>query len=177
MRSTRQKWGFVIRLFHWGMFVALLLLVGVGVYMTGLPASIHKVHVYAMHKSFGVTLLAVAALRLAWRAYDARPLPATMPIWQSRLAALMTAFLYLLLVLIPLTGWLYNSAAGFPLRWFDLGNLPALMAADPTLKPILRVAHHWLAWLLVVCVVLHASAAIKHHVYDKDSTLKAMLPW
>jgi cytochrome b561 len=77
---------------------------------------------------------------------------------------------------IPLSGWLYNSAAGFPLQWFHLVNLPALAAADPALKAAARQAHQTGVIALIVVVTLHAAGALKHHFVDRDRTLTAMLP-
>jgi cytochrome b561 len=78
---------------------------------------------------------------------------------------------------VPLTGWLFNSAAGFPLQWFGTVNLPAIAAANPALKRIARELHETGVWLLVALVVMHAAAAIKHHFVDRDRTLSLMVPW
>jgi cytochrome b561 len=78
---------------------------------------------------------------------------------------------------LPLSGWLYNSAAGFPLRWFNLINLPALLGADPTLKVLLKAAHSAAAIIFMTVIGLHGAAALKHHWMDRDQTLRRMLPW
>jgi cytochrome b561 len=156
-----------------------LLLVGMvafGLYMTDLPLGLRKVKLYAVHKSFGILILGLAVLRLLWRLRVRRPPEVAMPAWQSRAAAATALALYALMFLIPLSGWLFNSAAGFPLRWFGLVNLPHLVAASATLKPIARDLHETLAWTLIALVAVHAAAALKHHLIDRDRTLYAMLP-
>jgi cytochrome b561 len=176
LRSTAIRWGAVTRLFHWGMLLGFIGIISVGVYMTDLPMSPQKLKVYALHKSIGLSLLGLAALRLLWRLGDRRPAPAPMPAWQERAASATHVALYLLMFAIPLSGWLYNSAAGFPLQWFRLVNLPALTAADPGLKAFAHTAHVLGVLLLVAVAALHAAAALKHHFIDRDRTLTAMLP-
>ncbi len=176
LRSTATSWGAVTRLFHWGMLLLIIGGISVGLYMTDLPMSPQKLRVYALHKSVGLTLLGLAVLRLLWRLGERRPAAAPMPAWQERAASATHVLLYGLMFAIPLSGWLFNSAAGFPLQWFHLVNLPALVAADPALKVLARTAHGFGVLLLVVISAVHAAAALKHHFIDRDRTLRAMLP-
>jgi cytochrome b561 len=176
IRSTATAWGAVTRLFHWGMLLLLVGGIGVGFYMTGLPLGPTKLKIYAVHKSVGLTLLGLAVLRLLWRFAERRPALPRMPVWQARIATATHVLLYALMFGIPLSGWLFNSAAGFPLQWFRLVNLPALAAADPALKALARQIHASGVIVLIVIVVLHAAAALKHHFVDHDRTLAAMLP-
>ena len=83
--------------------------------------------------------------------------------------------LYALLVIVPLSGWWYNSTAGFPLRWFGLVNLPALGSFDAALKPIARDRHEFLFYLIIGVAALHAAAAFWHHFHLRDTTLARML--
>lgn len=176
LKSTEKGWGPIARLFHWGMLVLFVGILVVGYTMTDLPLGATKLKVYALHKSVGITLLALAVLRLTWRLGERRPRLPPMPSWQARAAGGAHGLLYVLMFAIPLTGWLFNSAAGFPLQWFRLVNLPALTAADPALKALAREAHEALAAILIGVVVLHAVAALKHHFIDRDDTLRLMLP-
>jgi cytochrome b561 len=77
---------------------------------------------------------------------------------------------------MPLSGWLLNSAAGFPLQWFGLFNLPALAQRDPGLRALSGELHEWLFWSLAVLAVAHAAAALHHHLFLRDATLARMLP-
>ena len=177
LRSTPTRWGTIVRLFHWGMLLLYLVIIPIGLYMTDLPVGPRKLRIYALHKSIGLTLLGLAALRVAWRLGERRPAPVAMPVWQRRAAAASHALLYVLMFVVPLSGWLYNSAAGFPLQWFHLVNLPALTAENPGLKDIAKEIHETGVYVLMTIVALHAAAALKHHLVDRDGTLATMLPW
>jgi len=177
LRSTPDRWGSVTRLLHWLTVALLIGIIPVGFFMSDLPLGPQKMKLYALHKSVGITILGLAALRLAWRATDRRPTAAPMPAWQERMAGLTQLLMYGLLFAIPLSGWLYNSAAGFPLPWFGIVKLPALVQADPALKAIAKEAHETGVWALMSLVGLHVAGALKHHLIDRDNTLRAMLPF
>jgi len=171
-----MAWGGVMLLFHWGMLAVFASTIPLGWYMTGLPPDVHKVRMYALHKSIGLTLLALAVFRLCWRAVERRPALPPMPLWQARAAGATHVALYALMFTIPLSGWLYNSAAGFPLRWFGLVHLPALAASNPALKSLAHAIHQTAVWVLLVLVALHVAAALRHHFVDHDRTLARMVP-
>src|SRR5690606_31492824 len=85
--------------------------------------------------------------------------------------------LYALTLAIPLSGWLFDSAGGLrPLRWFGLVDVPKLVAPNSGLREIGRDAHEWLFWALAVLVLVHAGAALYHHYFVGDNTLRRMLP-
>lgn len=176
LRSSATHWGLASRLVHWVTLLLLTVTVPLGAFMGDLPKGAAKLRLFALHKSIGITLLALVVLRLAWRLIDRRPLAAPMPAWQARVAAGLYALLYALLFGVPLAGWAMNSAAGFPLQWFGLVNLPALMKADKGLHELFEDLHGWAAWTLVVLVAGHAAMAFKHHFIDHDDTLRSMLP-
>jgi cytochrome b561 len=112
---------------------------------------------------------------MIWRTVDTRPASDPMPAWQQRISLLTVVALYALMLAIPLTGWLYNSAAGFPLSWFNLVNLPALTGSDPQVKSWAKELHETGAVILIALVSLHVLGALKHHFVDKDGTLRRML--
>ena len=176
LRSTDERWGGVTRLLHWAMALIIAGQIGLGWYMTDLPRGVPKLKLYALHKSFGLTLLMLAVLRLLWRLMEQRPVLPAMPAWQARGATLTHAALYALLFAVPLSGWLFNSAAGFPLQWFGLVSLPALTGANTVLKETARAIHENAVTVLLVLLALHAGAAIKHHFLDRDRTLMSITP-
>jgi cytochrome b561 len=136
-----------------------------------------KIQVYALHKSFGLTILALVVLRLLWRWYAGKPEPVPgMPGWQEKIAAVSHWGLYALLFAIPISGWVLNSAAGFPLQWFGLFNLPGIAGKDHDLHEAAEDLHELLFWVLVGLAVVHASAAFYHHLFQRDDTLARMLP-
>lgn len=177
LKNPVDRWGAVSQGFHWVIVVLLVVMAYLGLTMTDLPNSAHKANVYALHKSIGLTILVLVALRLAWRLYAGRPTEVVgMPAWQHRIASLTHAALYVLLFAIPLSGWVINSTSGFPLRWFGLVRVPAIAPRDVALNHLSKTTHEVLFWILVATAAAHAAAAIYHHVVQRDATLARMLP-
>lgn len=177
LRDTADRWGVVSQSLHW-LIVLLILGQGIlGLLMGGMRNGPDKIQVYALHKSFGLTILALVVLRLLWRLVAGRPdpVPGT-PAWQARVAGLTHGLLYVLLLAMPITGWVFNSAAGFPLQWFWLFNLPAIAGQDQALRELAGNAHKWLFWALVAVAIVHAAVAFYHHLFLRDATLARMLP-
>ena len=175
LRNEADRWGAPSLVLHWLTALLILALAGLGLWMTDLPPSLFKLKVYALHKSLGITVLALTVLRLAWLFPGRRPAALPGPRWQRRAALGSHVALYALLLLVPLSGWWYNSTAGFPLRWFGLVALPPLGAADPALKAIARDRHEWLFYALAGVVIVHVAAALWHHLHLRDATLSRML--
>jgi cytochrome b561 len=162
---------------HWLLALLLAVLFGVGLYMHDLPLSPWKLKLFSWHKWGGVTVFALVLFRMAWRAIHRPPaLPATMPTLERAAAHLGHAMLYLLMVAIPLTGWLMSSAKGFQTVYFGVLPIPDLLEKNKELGEVLTEVHAWLNYLLAAVVVGHAAAAVKHHVIEKDDVLTRMLP-
>jgi cytochrome b561 len=171
-----HRWGAVSQALHWIVVLLIATMAAIGLTMTDLPNNPDKVRLYALHKSIGLTILALVALRLLWRAYAGRPAPLPMPRWQHAAATFSHVGLYVLLFAIPLSGWAMNSAAGFPLSWFGLVKVPALVSRDHALHELLESTHEALFWTLIVLALVHAFAALYHHIFQRDTTLVRMLP-
>jgi cytochrome b561 len=163
---------------HWLMAVLLIALFAVGVYMHELPLSPQKLQIYSWHKWAGVSLFLLVLVRLAWRIGHRPPaLPSTMPGWQRNAAHGLHLLLYLLMVAIPLSGWLMSSAKGFQTVWFAVLPLPDLIGKDKEMGNFLQEVHSILNFSLLVLVIAHAAAALKHHLREKDDVLSRMLPF
>ena len=146
-------------------------------YMIDLPLSPDKLESYALHKSIGITIFGLSALRLAWRCIRPAPaLPVSLAPYQRRLAWLTHATLYLVVFAMPLTGWLSSSAANFPVSVFGAFTLPNLVGPDRELHEALELAHRALAYLLATAFTLHVGAALYHQFVLRDGVLGAMLP-
>lgn len=177
LRNTEDRWGIVTIGIHWLTVLAVLGLCIVGFLMQELPSRPFKVEVYALHKSLGLTVLGLTLLRLLWRLVVGVPKPVPgIPRWQALAAGASHALLYAVLLAMPLSGWLYNSASGFPLRWFGLFSMPKLAGRDRDLAELAEKTHETLFLVLAALVTVHALAALKHHYFDRDRTLHRMLP-
>ena len=175
--GPRARWSATSQALHWLILALLLVMAWLGLGMTELPNTAYKARLYGLHKSLGLAILALAVLRLGWRLYAGAPaeLPGQPP-WQRRLAAATHAGLYLLLFAIPLSGWVINSASGFPLRWFGLFRVPAITPRSEALNALAKEWHEGLFWALVALTLVHAAAAFYHHLFRHDATLARMLP-
>ena len=142
-----------------------------------LPLGAHKLALLARHKSFGMTVLMLAILRLLWRLKNPPPSlpPGMTPLQQSLARATHIAF-YVLLFAMPLTGWLMSSAKNYSVSWFGVFTWPNLIAKNEAAFDVLRTTHHILSYALFAIAVLHVLAALKHHFWDKDAVLLRMLP-
>ncbi len=179
LKSDATHWGSVAKFFHWTVVLLILAQSVLGLVMVELPKRPSSIPYYSFHKSLGLTIFALAALRLLWRAFDRRPNEVVgMPHWQAIVARCGHALLYALLFAVPLSGWLFDSASSLrPLYWFDLIHVPSLTGGkDDAIKAFAEPAHEWLFWLLALVAAGHAAAALVHHFFNRDETLVRMLP-
>lgn len=178
LKSDAHHWGSLAKTFHWLVVLLIIVQGALGLYMVELPKTPGAFPYYNLHKSIGLSVLALAALRLAWRAFDPRPQePASMPHWQVLGTRAGHALLYVLLFLVPLSGWWFDSVTALrPVYFFGLFEVPHIAAPNPGLKELAHEAHEWGFWLLVVVALGHAAAAFVHEFVDKDGTLSRMLP-
>ena len=160
---------------HWLMAALILGLAALGIVMHEMPLSPLKLELYAWHKWFGVTVFLLVWLRLAWRLTHRPPAPpATLSAPLQRLAHAGHALLYVLMIVIPLSGWLMSSAKGVQTVWFGLVPLPDLLGRDRELGDLLQQAHKLLNLLLLLTLAGHVLAALWHHFVLKDDTLRRM---
>jgi cytochrome b561 len=183
---------------HWLIAAAILFMIPLGFWMHRAildPADRALAYkAFQFHKSLGLTILALSLLRLAWRFTHAPPpLPAPMPAWEKLAARTAHWLFYVLMIAMPLTGWLYVSTGwslqygvylNVPTVWFGLFQIPHLPffenAADAARKAgaVATLATHWaLAWGAVALIALHVAAALKHQFVDRDETMAHMAPF
>ena len=148
---------------HWMMALLILGALCVGWYMADLPLTPTRVRLFNYHKWVGITILSLAALRLLWRLFHRPPpLPDNFPRWQQRAAHAVHWLLYALFFAVPLAGWAYSSADGFPVVYLGVIPLPDWVPVDEVLAESLANLHALLAYSLAAMVVLHVAAAVKH---------------
>ncbi len=162
---------------HWLMAIGLISLFAFGLYMADLPFSPSKLQFLSWHKWAGITLFMLAIARLAWRIAHRPPaLPGHMSRGEQLVAHAGHGLLYLLMLAIPLSGWLMSSAKGVQTVYFAVLPIPDLLQKNKELGNLLQTVHWGLNMLLAATVIGHAAAALKHHFIDKDDVLTRMLP-
>jgi cytochrome b561 len=165
--------------FHWiiglliiGNLIGGLIHESVSEEMTGL--------IMSLHKATGITILVLSIARLVWRlTHRPPPLAPTVKRWEKGLAHATHWTFYLLMILVPLSGWVLVSAGArkYPLEWFGLFDIPFLpITQDKALASTMSDRHEQLAFLWIALLALHIGAALKHHFFDRDNTLERMLP-
>lgn len=163
---------------HWASALLIFASFAIGLYAVDLKLSPIKLKLYSYHKWIGVTVFALAVARLLWRwRHPAPPLPGGMARWEQITAHGTHAAIYVLLFAVPITGWLMSSAAGVPVVYLGIWQLPDLVAKDKELADALKTVHYALNKTLLALVVLHVAAALKHQFVDRDDLLGRMLTW
>lgn len=160
---------------HWLIALAVIVQFAWGWWMQGIPKQPPgmRVDAYNLHKSIGLTLLALMTVRLLWRLrHPAPPLP-PMPRWQAFMAHIVHATLYVVLLAHPLAGYLGSVFSGYPVKLFGM-TLPAWGVNDPALKSFFSASHFATSWVLLAAVALHVAGALKHALVDRDGLLARM---
>ena len=179
--NPAQRYTLTAVALHWVLALALGGIFILGVYMADLPFSPWRLKLYNWHKWAGVTILVLSALRLVWRITHRPPalpaaMEAAMPAWQRTAHHATHHALYALFFVVPLVGWAYSSAAGFPIVLFGVLPLPDFVPVDKALAALIKPWHEITAFALAGLVVLHVAAALKHQLIDRDGLLTRMLP-
>jgi cytochrome b561 len=162
---------------HW--LVALIIVASfpVGLYMVELALSPAKLKIYSYHKWAGVTVFVLAVARVLWRATHPAPaLPDSVPRWQQSVGNATHLLLYLLILAIPVSGWLMSSALGFQTVYFGVLPIPDLLDKNRELGESLKFVHMFLNYTMAALVGMHVGAALKHHFIDRDGLLSRMRP-
>jgi cytochrome b561 len=166
---------------HWLLGLSFFAMFAIGAYMSDLPFSPLRLKLFNYHKWAGITFLILSVLRLLWR-FTHRPpalpkaIEQAMPNWQTKIYHATHHVLYALFFVVPLIGWAYSSAAGFPIVLFGVLSLPDFMAVDKEFAKQIKELHGAAAFALMALVLLHIGAALKHHFIDKDGLIRRMLP-
>jgi cytochrome b561 len=186
MFNSQTRYGAVAMTLHWLMAIAIITLLVVGKYMVDLPdQDPNKFALYQLHKSSGLAVLALSVARVLWRlANVVPPLPASTPVWQRWAADASHFLFYVLIIVIPLSGWAVASASplGIPIVWFgqfEVPYLPGLQGAadQKATEEFFEGIHELLGNLMILLLIVHVLAALKHQFWDRDTILRRMLPF
>jgi cytochrome b561 len=162
------------KVLHWLMALLIFTALPLGFYMHDLKLSPAKLQLYSYHKWIGVSLLLLCLVRILWRITH-RPPALLLERWQHTASNVVHRLLYLLLLAIPLSGWLMSSAKGVQTVWFGIIPLPNLVEKNKVLGILLGQIHESLSYILLILVILHIAAALKHQFIDRDKLLSRML--
>lgn len=177
LRNTTRAWGSVAKSFHWIIAMLIFTQFALGWTAEQWHRSPTKIDLFVWHKSIGILVLTLIVLRVIWRLTGRVPeLPPGMSPLERRLAAASHALLYVIVFAMPLSGWVINSAANFPLKIFWLVPLPDIAAPSKDLQALAENVHLTLFWTLAALVTLHIGAAFRHHFVEHDDVLLRMLP-
>ena len=179
--SGRARYTTTAIALHWLMAVFIVGAFGVGVYMSELPFSMARLKLYNWHKWAGITILSLSVMRILWRLTHRPPaLPAAMvqamPRWQTLAHHATHGLLYALFLVVPLVGWAYSSAAGFPIVFLGMWQLPDFVPVSKELAEAIKPWHQYTAFAMAGLVVLHVAAALKHQFIDRDGLIGRMMP-
>lgn len=180
-RTPIQRYSTTAIVLHWVLALAIVTAFCVGLYVEDMALSPTKIKLLNWHKWAGVGILFLSVLRLVWRITHRPPaLPAAieqaMPGWQKAAHHGTHHLMYLLFFVVPLLGWAYSSAKGYPIVWFGVLPLPDLVAPDKALAEAIAPLHGLAAFALMGLVALHVGAALKHQLIDRDGLLTRMRP-
>lgn len=180
LANTEDRYGWMAILLHWAMAALLIGLIVLGISMVRLPDAGYdreKITLILTHKAVGMVALAAVVARLAWRLTNALPrFVDGLPEWQQVSALFVHLWMYALMIALPVTGWLMSSAGGYPTPIFGWFDMPDLIGPNEHLFRTLIDVHRWLGYAFAAVIVLHAAAALRHHLLLKDHTLRKMLP-
>lgn len=177
LRNTENSFGSIAKFFHWLIALCIIGLIIVGLTMVNITDKPLKMQIFNYHKLFGLTVLALVILRILWRWVNIVPkLPASMPRWEFALESAVKFALYFCILLMPISGWIFSSAAGY---YPHIGNIVFAAPGIPKSKAIaefFKQVHITTAWVLIGLLVLHILGALKHHFINKDNILRRMMP-
>ena len=179
LRNTTRHFGSISKLLHWFVFVLLTAqFLFIWQYNISFKGSPEKLHYMLLHKSVGITVLIFGIVFIIWRIINKQPLPPeTQPGWKRIAAKIVHNSLLILIVIMPVLGYLLSCAAGRAVSFFGLFTLPSLIPENKNLTSILDFAHEKLGFLILILVGIHVLAAFHHHFILKDNILKRMLPF
>ena len=131
-----------------------------------------------VHKSIGLTILVLSVLRLMWRlGHRPPPLPAEMGVFTRRLARTVHGLFYVVIIVMPLSGWVMSSAGQRALSWFGLFDVPKFAVEKGSIAAgVSHETHELLAWFIIALIVLHVAAALYHHFLRRDAVLASIMP-
>ncbi|MBS0350480.1 MAG: cytochrome b [Proteobacteria bacterium] len=177
IKGNGYAYGWMMQLLHWILAVLIIGMLAIGLSFLFIPNGPVKSQLIGLHKSVGMTILFLMIIRICWRAYDVQPpLPITVAPWEKIAARTVQAAFYLVLLIMPLSGWLLSSFGGHPVMVWNWFNAAVPVTKNPQISQNFFTIHAVFAWILIGLIVLHVGAALKHHFMEKNNVLRRMIP-
>lgn len=176
LKDSGAHFGAVSIFNHWVIALLIIAMLAIGIYMVDLPkGGAARTEWIDFHKSVGILVLVLGTWRVLWRIASGVPDEiADMPRWQHNAAKAVHLMLLIAIVAMPVSGYMRSSMRGKQVSFFGLFDMPVLPQSE-VIGSAASAVHSWLAYILIAIIVVHVVAAVKHHVIDKDATLKRML--
>ena len=164
------------KVLHWLIAIIVIAMLSFSFFLGDLPGK-YQASAYMMHKSFGLTVLFLVIARFFWILHSGKPaLPVSVPTWEKPLSRLVQYAVYVLLVSMPICGWVMSVAENRVPSYFGLFRMPLPISENKALSNFMDQSHVTIAWILIALIILHVAGALKHHFINKDNVLKRMLP-
>jgi cytochrome b561 len=162
---------------HWLIAILVILMLSFSFFLKDLADSVQPT-AYMIHKSFGLTVLALMLVRIVWIIRTGKPeLPTAIPTWERMLSRIVQYGFYVLLIAMPICGWITSVAGNRIPVYFGLLKVPIPgLVPNEAVSHVFDIAHITIAWILIVFITLHVAGALKHYLVDKDKILQRMLP-
>lgn len=173
LKNTSSTYGMVAKSFHWLMAALLIGMFIIAYIMTNMDKSPLRWSLYDIHKATGLLLFALFAMRLSWRMLNEQPTLSHIPKWQRQAAKINILFLYLLMCVMPITGFLTSTLGGHDITFYGLFTITPF-ANNETASDFFGEAHEIISYLLIAAFSLHVVGALYHHFFLKDEVLKRM---
>lgn len=169
LNTSKMKYHLSSRVLHWIMAALIIFLLGLGIYMVDFLSkeAPSRMGIYALHKSLGVMVLILVVVRIINRLLHPAPaLPKSLPKYEIILAHLAHFALYLLMILVPLSGYLMSNSFGYPVHFFGI-ELPIIAEKNFESAGFFAKCHEFFAYTLIAVIALHLIAVIKHRFFDR----------
>lgn len=176
LKNTHAIYGVISKFLHWTMALLFIAMFVFAYTMTNISSSPARWVLYDIHKATGLLLFGFFVFRLIWRLINIQPeMSASVPLWQKRLAAWNIAALYIVMFMMPITGFLTSTLGGHEISFYWIFKIP-LLAHEKAASIFFSQAHEIISYLIIFFVSAHFLGALQHHYLRKDDVLCRMLP-
>ncbi len=172
-KNTKENYGHISKALHWSLAVLIFGLLAMGFLMDDLEPDSLKYKVYGIHKSFGVLVLMLVAVRIVWHGFNHPPVSlSTYKPVEKLLAKIVKIALYLAMIALPVSGVVMSLAGGHDISFFGLFELAGLEEKNKPLSGLGSEIHEVGAFVILGLLFLHVAGSFKHHFIAKDETLQ-----